>query len=292
MSRTIDLHEREVAAGLDLAVLLLGFTKVEVLDIGTVELLLARPLQSLSPGLVAEPVADKVGITGVDQDGDLLEDLGNKAVERLHPVTLEEEVAVDVKVAAVIAIDLSTNGVANLLLVQVFADPAESAVAEVAAVLTLATDVIDVLTGALVRSNEGIVAVDGGRDTAPDATALITVVDQRLAAGKGVVHALALALAENGRVATLSAGHGTVVLILGVGISQAVADKDGLEVDVAVLVGENLRSENRDVVSGIRLAGNMEVLLGILGELVEEQGKEGIDVLASGNRVADGRAGV
>ncbi len=44
--------------------------------------------------------------------------------------------------------------------------------------------------------------------------------------------------------------------------------------------------------AGIRLASDVEVLLGVLGELVEEEGQEGVDVLAGGNRVADGRAGV
>lgn len=44
--------------------------------------------------------------------------------------------------------------------------------------------------------------------------------------------------------------------------------------------------------STIGLASNVEVLLGILGELVEEEGKKSVDVLASSNSVADGSATV
>ena len=71
--------------------------------------LLAGPLKSLRPGLVAEPVADEVGITSVDEDWDLLQDSRDERVERLHPVTLEEEVAVDVEVARVIAVNFGSN---------------------------------------------------------------------------------------------------------------------------------------------------------------------------------------
>ena len=42
----------------------------------------------------------------VDQDGDLLQNAGDEAVEGLHPIALEKEVAVDVKVAAIVAGDL------------------------------------------------------------------------------------------------------------------------------------------------------------------------------------------
>jgi hypothetical protein len=66
-------------------------------------------------------------------------------VEWLHPVTLEEEVSVDVKVATVIGADLDTEFCLNILLVEVLADPSESGVTQVARILTLATNIIDVL---------------------------------------------------------------------------------------------------------------------------------------------------
>jgi hypothetical protein len=66
-------------------------------------------------------------------------------VERLHPVALEEEVSVDVEVAAVIAADFNAELFLNISLVQVLADVTESGVAKVAAILALAADIIDIL---------------------------------------------------------------------------------------------------------------------------------------------------
>jgi hypothetical protein len=103
---TKDLEEGEVSAVLNLSILV-AVIKLDVLDAGLVEVLLTRPLESLSPGLVSEPVADEVSITSIDQDWDLLENAWHKAVERLHPVTLKQEVSVDIKVAAVVAADFN-----------------------------------------------------------------------------------------------------------------------------------------------------------------------------------------
>lgn len=125
VSSTEDLHEGKVAAGLDLSKLL-SIIELQILDRGLVEILLARPLEGFSPTLVAEPVADEVSIASIDQDWDLLKDAGNKAVEWLHPVTLEQEVPVDVKVARVIAADFSTECLHDIRPVQVLADVAES----------------------------------------------------------------------------------------------------------------------------------------------------------------------
>jgi hypothetical protein len=213
-------------------------------------------------------------------------------MERLHPVTGKHEVAVDVKVASLIAIDLNTEGVHDVLLVQVLGNPAKSGIAEVGRVLTLATDVIDVAAGALIRSNHGIVAVNGGGHAGPSAARIVAALDQRLTAGQSIVHRLALTLAENGLLATLTASHGTVVSVLGVRVAQTVTNENTLEVDVAVLVLQNLRSEDWDVVSGIGLASNVEVLLSILGEVVEEESEKSIDVLAGGDSVANAVAAV
>ena len=210
----------------------------------------------------------------------------------LHPVALEEEVAVDVEVAAVVAGDLGAERLHDLLVVQVAADPAELGVAQVAAVLALAADVVDVLPGALVGAEERVVAVDGCRDAGPDAFAVVTALDERLAAGERVVHGLAFAFVEHGRPSALAARHGSVVLVLGQAVGQAVADEDGLEVDVRLLVAEDLRAEDWDVVSGVRFAGDVEVLMRVLWELLEEEGEEGIDVLAGGYGVADAAATV
>lgn len=44
--------------------------------------------------------------------------------------------------------------------------------------------------------------------------------------------------------------------------------------------------------ASVGFTSNVEVLLGILGELLEEEGEQGVNVLAGGDRVADGTATV
>ena len=124
---------------------LVTIIKLQVLDRSLVKVLLPWPLESVSPGLVSEPVADEVGVTSVDENWNLLEDSWYKTVEWLHPVTLEEEVAVDIKVTAVVAANFDTELLLNICLVQVFADPSKSRVAEVASILAFATYVVNVL---------------------------------------------------------------------------------------------------------------------------------------------------
>ena len=63
----------------------------------------------------------------------------------LHPISLEQEITVNIKVAAIIAAHFSAKLLHNLVLVQIFADPSQSRVAEIARILTLATDVVNVL---------------------------------------------------------------------------------------------------------------------------------------------------
>lgn len=295
MARTVQTHEGEVAVGLDLANLLalvLALGDLKILQGGSGELLLAGPFQSLGPGLVAQPVADEVGVTGVDQHRDLLQKAGDHAEVRLHPVTVELEVTVDVEVARVIAVDLGANRFANLALAQVFTGVAHGAVAEVARVLTVATDIVGIPASALVRSDEGVVTVDGSRNAQEDALGAVAPLDHGLAAGQSIVHGPALRLIQDSWVATITTGHGAVVFILRETVGETVTDQDRLEVDVPLLVGQDFGGEDRNVVASVRLSGNMEVLLRILGELLEEEGEQGVDVLASSNRVTDGRATV
>lgn len=249
MSSGEDPHECEVPARLDSAGLLLAH--LEILRVSRLVVLVALPLELISPGAVTEPVADEVGVTSIDKHWNLLEDAWDQAVEGLHPVTLEQKVAVDVKVARVVRRDLDTKFGLYLLLVKELRDPSEGRVAQVRAVLTLATHVVHVLSGALVRAHHRVVTVDAGGDAGPDALALVAAFNQRLAACKRVVHSLTLALLKNSWPSAITAGHGPIVLVLGQAISQAVADEHRLQVDVALLVRENLGGENWDVVSGI-----------------------------------------
>ena len=199
MAGTVDLHEGEVAAGLDLAVLirLLVIVDVKALDISTGKVLVTGPLELVSPSLVSEPVADEISIASVNKDGDLVEDLGNKLVVGLHPVTGEEEVAVDIHVAAVVVVNLDTEFSLDVLLVEIIGDPAKARVAEVAAILAAASNVVNIAASALVRTHHGVVAVDAGGDARPGAARLVAALDEALAAGKSVVHGLALALGKD-----------------------------------------------------------------------------------------------
>lgn len=285
MSCTKDTHESEVTRALDSSSLLI--LQLKVLGLGLLIVLAPGPLQSVGPSTVSEPVADEVRISSIDKHWYLVKDLWHQTVERHHPIALEQEVTVNIKVARIVGRNLDTKRLHNVLLVQVLRSPSESRIAEVRIILALSADIVDVLAGTLVRTDHSVIAVDGGWDTRPDGLRLITLLDQRLAARKRVIHGLALRLCENSRVATLSAGHWAVVLVLDETICEAVADEDRLKIDVALLVGQNLRGENWNVVASIRLPSDVEVLLSVLWELLEEQSQQRVDVLAGCDGVGD-----
>lgn len=96
------------------------------------------------------------------------------------------------------------------------------------------------MTGTLVGSKQRVVAVDRCGDAGPDALAVVAALDQGLAARERVFHALAFTVVEDGGPAAFTAGHGLVVCILGETVCEAVADEDGFEVDVSLLVGQDL----------------------------------------------------
>lgn len=150
MPRTKDLEESKVATVLDLSVLV-AIVESDIFDLSFVESFLTRPFECVGPSLVTKPVANEVGITSVDQDWKLLENTWHKTVEGLHPVALEEEIAVDIEVAAVVAADLDSEFLLNIFLVQELADPAKCRVAEIARVLTFTTDIVDILDVWLVQ---------------------------------------------------------------------------------------------------------------------------------------------
>lgn len=66
-------------------------------------------------------------------------------MEWLHPVALEKKVSIDVKITRIITRDFGAKLLLDVCLVQVFADPAKSRVAEVTTILALATDIINIL---------------------------------------------------------------------------------------------------------------------------------------------------
>lgn len=84
---------------------------------------------------------------------------------------------------------------------------------------------------------------------------------------------MAFAFVQDGRPSTLAAGHGSVVFVLGQAVCEAVADEYRLEVDVSLLVAEDLRAEDGDVVSSVGFPGDVEILMRVLWELLEEEGE-------------------
>lgn len=244
-----DGQESEVATIFDLSNLLVAKKEGSKFDL--VEIVLAAPLEHLSPGVVSEPVADKVGIASVDKDGDLSEKVDDEPVEWKHPVTVKQEVPVDVEVARLVRRNLGAEGLDDFRLVQVVGDPAKLGVAQVGGILARAADIVNVDSRALIRTDHGVVAVDGGRDTRPHRLALVAALNETGTPGVGSIHSVALRLAQDGRVSTITASHGAVVLVLSKPIGQTVSDGDRLQVDVAVLVRKNLGGELRNVVAAI-----------------------------------------
>lgn len=242
MTRGLDPHKGEVATALNLSDLASVAVQAQGSALNLVESCLAVPLKGLGPGFVAKPVADVIGVTlriialaaqvqkgegqsglgktySIDQNRNLLHDTRHQAMERLHPVALEQEVPVDVEVAALIAANLNAKSRHDLFLVEVFADVTKHGIAEITAVLTFAADVIDVLASALIRSDHGIIAIDRGGNARPDALAVVAVLDERQTARKGVVHGLAFALVEDGWPSSVTAGHWAIVGVLSVAVS-------------------------------------------------------------------------
>lgn len=109
--------------------LLLAPIESKILHLRRLEFLLTRPLQRFRPRLIAKPIADEVRVAGVDQDRDLFKEFGHEAVEGLHPVAREEEAAIDIEVAGVVAVDFGAKSFNHGFLVEIFADPAKLRVA-------------------------------------------------------------------------------------------------------------------------------------------------------------------
>lgn len=147
-------------------------------------------------------------------------------MERHHPVTSEQEIPVDIGVAAFVAVNFSAERLHNLRLVEPFADPSKLSVAKRSTILTLHTDVVGILSGTLVGANDSVVAVDCCGHARPNALAIVAAFDEGLAARKCVVHCLALALVDNSWPASITASHGPVVLVLSQAISEAVTNED------------------------------------------------------------------
>ena len=285
MASLVNAEESETLGVLNLSVLL-AVGAVDTGDGSIVEGGLAGPVESVGPSLVSEPVADPVGITSVDQDRDLGQNTGNLLVDGLHPVTSVLEVLVNTTIAVLeTAVKLGTKSILDSLLAEVLVGIAGD-------FWSVVTDVVDTATSTLVRAEEGVVAVVKSSAASGSAATVVASLDLLLAARQGVGHRLASAGAQDSGVTTLTAGHGSVVGVLGVGVGKTVADKDTLQVDLASGVGENLRGGAGDVVSSVGFTSDVEGLGSILGVLGEEQAQKSVQILggdsAGANSVSTG----
>lgn len=122
----------------------------------------------------------KYRITGtysVNQYGHLFEDPRYQAMKRHHPITSKQEITVDVKVAAVVAVDLGAEGFHNFWLVEPFANPTKLTITE-GSIFAWHADIVRILSCSLVGTNYGIVAVDGRRNTRPDTLAIVAAFNE------------------------------------------------------------------------------------------------------------------
>lgn len=272
MASLVDLHPGEVVERFNIAILvgILARANLERLGLRGIKLLVAVPVKVVDPSLVTQPVADEISIAGINKYRNLFQQLRDDSEDGLHPVTSEHEITIDLPVAAFIAMDFNSKSLDSLWLIQPLRNPCKGLITQVVAILALHTDVIRVETSLLVGQDERIVAVNGCRNALPGALRVITSLDKLLTPLKRVIHRFAVLLTQNGRVTAITTSHWAVVSILSILICQAIADKNALEIDVAILVGENFRSKGRNVMSAVGLACDVEVLLGIFRELMEE----------------------
>ena len=139
----------------------------------------------------------------------------------------------------------------------------------------------------MIRSDHSVVAVDGCRNTRPDALTVVAALDQGPTTRHRIVHRVAFTFAEYCRIPSFAASHRSVVVILCESIGQAIANEDRLEVDITLLVAEDLRGKDGDVVSSVGFACDVEILMGIFGVLLEKEGEKSVDVLSCRNGVTD-----
>lgn len=275
--------------GLDLAGDLVGDRGSPVTYFLVGEFFVVLPRQDVGPCPVTQPVADEILVTGINQDGQILiQKVRHGCVVGLHPVPCKQEVSVDVEITGFVVVDFCTDGFLYIVLVQVVVDILQSWVAQIAA-FTFLSDVVNVFTGTLVRSQLGVVTVDGGWNTRPDGLRVVARLDQAQTTLQRVLHGGTLFGGQDGRFATFTASHWLVVIVLGQGVGEPITNHDRGQVKVSVLVGQNLRGEHRDVMASVGLPSDVEVLtlVDVFRELVKKQLQEVVDVLTCSDGVGN-----
>lgn len=222
----------------------------------------------------------------------MLQDAGNEPMIRFHPVAIQQEVSVYVEVTRRESIDFGSHCLLDMVSVEVLGNEPELRVTEILGVLAFFTNVIHILSRPLIWAHHDVVAINRRRDTRPDAFALITAFDERLAPGKCIVHPATSALIKDGRPTAVPTSHGPIECILSHPIGETVPDQNRFKVDIQILVTEDFRREHRDVVACVRLSGNMKILVSVLRKLLEEQSEQRINIFACCNGIADGSSAV
>eukprot|EP01136_Pigoraptor_vietnamica_P028794 Opistho-1_new@86650 len=219
---------------------------------------LGRPLELDRPRLVAHVVADKVVLAGVDEHADAIgEHRGKKELVVLHPVGLEHGVHDHVALGPLVprhAEGLDDVVARKELLgrAEVVAKPAIRAVE--ADVVLVHASVKRRLKKACVARELGEVAREG---------ALLAALDELDAAGDGLHHRVVLVLRDE-RAHVVVERHLGIEGVLHLGVRQAVADANALEVQVearpVLVVQVDARRDSGDIVAAIRLAKDVEVV--------------------------------
>ena len=180
MSSSMDPHESEIAAALHLANLLAITPKLQVLRLGLVVGCLTWPWKGFGPCLIAQPIADEVGISlspisiarsrrgqklwhgqgaySIDKHWDPLHNSRYQAVEWLHPVAMQQEISIHVEIAAIIAVNFGTQSLEDFGPIEPLGDPTKLHVAQRSTIRAFFADIVRVLTRALIRTDQATVA--------------------------------------------------------------------------------------------------------------------------------------
>lgn len=81
-------------------------------------------------------------------------------MERLHPVTGEQEAPVEVEIATLVAVDFNSQSPEDLGLVEPLGNPAKLHVAKLPSIFAFRANIIRVLTRSLIGANHGIIAIN------------------------------------------------------------------------------------------------------------------------------------
>lgn len=154
------LQERETRGSSSLAL-----TIVPVMRLGRIKLILVSPFQSQGPRSVAQIVADKVNIAGVDQGGiTSVQQLGNVMAKVLHPICVELHIDSVIAGLPVVRVSL-VNAQSFLGRFQVQKVSDKRKVVAKRGVLALFTNIVRVKSSGLVWRRQAHVAQYKGRLT-------------------------------------------------------------------------------------------------------------------------------